>query len=205
MENKFSLLNDIIDSKLNYNNLENLEEMDYVGTTNDVLTLLEKHFEQFKTVYKFKDIHEEKFYNIAFYSIVISLGRFEYSSFSNGHLEREDIDFENLYHVFDILEYFMPAFKDFELYYEHNIDESEVKYDFKDLYFINKKNRFEKVHCETLIDTAIDVFNNKLSSCMKVLKLYFMLNTNKEDFYKIYDNTTEEVDDLLKYAWIQNS
>jgi len=105
--------------------------------------------------------------------------------------------FENLNEpseLYELIELFLPSFKDFNFYEEKEIyisPENEGQ-----IYFINSKNPIERIHWETLSKMLQDLLREKMSDCEAHLKQSIRDNFEKESFYKVFDVSIKDEEEL---------
>jgi hypothetical protein len=160
------------------------------------LNTLDSFFEQYKAENKIAE-KEKLFYVAAYHSISINLGLNENhdSPYYDICIDSSD----SIEDVLEVLDYLLPNFDDFKVYKESPFDDRLSTEE--GLYFVNTKNKTERLNYERVENMVSILVNNKLNSCVASFSKYLMSNVPKEVFYKIYgaknDEATEEVDYIL--------
>jgi len=183
---------DKINANNDYSQLSSFEDDGSLERTVKINTFLEPIFKQFIKFYKVGEI-DEKFYKLAFDSIVFNLGRED--NYGMPFFDINDIvrDIDNPDDLCEVLDVLIPSMNTFKLYFEKPFDNHSNESE--SFYLKNSKNPSEKIEFETLKLILKDLVEKKLNECVLFLQGHFRLNVNIENYYSLYKISVNQKDE----------
>ncbi|MFZ4107140.1 hypothetical protein [Flavobacterium sp.] len=173
----------------NSNTFENDSELD---RTILILDFLEPYYKKFIEDFNIKNKNHESFYNVAFHSIIVNLGRGD--NYNSPYLipdinQDNDMENDDIENIYGLMDYFFPSLENFEFIIEKQNSESSTfsKDLIEVIYYQNKKNRIEKLHVSTIKKVAQNLLEIELHKCLNILQCYFNGKIEKSKYYIFFD------------------